>query len=117
MPSDTGSEYGNEGYDEELEAIRRRKLAELQRRVEEEKQRRQMIDAALRKILTPEARERLNNLRLVKPELAELLEQQLIALAQSGRVRIPITDEFLKRLLSEIYEQTHREPRIEFKRK
>jgi len=111
-------EYGaGEGYDEELEAIRRRKLAELQRRMEEEKQRRLMIDAALRKILTPEARERLNNLRLVKPEIAEALEQQLISLAQSGRIRIPITDEFLKTLLSELYEQTRRETKIQFKRK
>ncbi|MCY0868848.1 MAG: DNA-binding protein [Desulfurococcus sp.] len=114
MPA--GDEYGSE-YDAELEELRRRKLEELRRRMEEEKQKRAIIDATLRRILTPEARERLNNLRLVKPELASLLEEQLINLAQSGRVRIPITDEFLKKLLSEIYQQTYREPKIEFKRK
>ncbi|MEM1628300.1 MAG: DNA-binding protein [Desulfurococcaceae archaeon] len=104
-------------YDEELEALRRKKLAELQKRVEEEKARRQQIEAILRRILTPEARERLNNIRLVKPELADLLEEQLIVLAQNRRIPIPVTDEFLKQLLSELYEQTYREPKIKFKRK
>jgi len=106
------------GYeDEELEEIKRRKLAEMQRKMEEERQRRAQIEAALRQILTPEARERLANLRLVKPELAQALEEQLINLARSGRVKIPITDDFLKRLLAEIYEQTHRDTKIEIRRK
>ncbi|NAZ26845.1 MAG: DNA-binding protein [Thermogladius sp.] len=108
---------GEEYEDEELEEIKRRKLAEMRKRLEEEKERRAQIEAALRQILTPEARERLSNLRLVKPELAQALEEQLINLAKSGRVKIPITDDFLKRLLSEIYEQTHRETRIEIRRK
>jgi programmed cell death protein 5 len=108
---------GEEYEDEELEEIKRRKLAEMRRRLEEEKERRAQIEAALRQILTPEARERLSNLRLVKPELAQALEEQLINLAKSGRVKIPITDDFLKRLLSEIYEQTHRDTRIEIRRK
>ncbi|MEM4622741.1 MAG: DNA-binding protein [Desulfurococcaceae archaeon] len=104
-------------YDEELEAIRMRKLAELRKKMEEEKERRSRIEALLRQILTPEARERLNNLRLVKPELAAALEEQLILLAQSRRIPIPITDDFLKKLLSELYEQTRRETKITFKRK
>lgn len=104
-------------YDEELEAIRMRKLAELRKKMEEEKERRSRIEALLRQILTPEARERLNNLRLVKPELAAALEEQLILLAQSKRIPIPITDDFLKKLLSELYEQTRRETKITFKRK
>jgi len=108
---------GEEYEDEELEEIKRRKLAEMRKRLEEEKERRAQIEAALRQILTPEARERLSNLRLVKPELAQALEEQLINLAKSGRVKIPITDDFLKRLLSEIYEQTHRDTRIEIRRK
>ncbi|MCI4462056.1 MAG: DNA-binding protein [Thermogladius sp.] len=108
---------GEEYEDEELEEIKRRKLAEMQKRLEEEKERRAQIEAALRQILTPEARERLSNLRLVRPELAQALEEQLINLARSGRVKIPITDDFLKRLLSEIYEQTHRETKIEIRRK
>uniref|UniRef100_A0A7C2BK26 DNA-binding protein ENP55_00920 n=1 Tax=Thermosphaera aggregans TaxID=54254 RepID=A0A7C2BK26_9CREN len=106
------------GYsDEELEAIRQRKMLELKKRMEEEQARRAQIEAVMRKLLTPEARERLNNIRLVKPELAEALEQQIIALAQTGRIPIPVTDEFLKKILSELYEHSRRETRITFKRK
>jgi programmed cell death protein 5 len=104
-------------YDEELEELKLRKIAEMRKRIEEERERRARIEAILRQILTPEARERLYNLRLVKPELARALEEQLVLLAQSGRVPIPITDEFLKKLLSELHEQTRRETRITFKRK
>jgi len=105
------------GYsDEELEAIRQRKMMELKKRMEEQARRAQ-IEAVMRKLLTPEARERLNNIRLVKPELAEALEQQLIALAQAGRIPVPVTDEFLKKILSELYEHSRRETRITFKRK
>jgi programmed cell death protein 5 len=105
------------GYsDEELEAIRQRKMMELKKRMEEQARRAQ-IEAVMRKLLTPEARERLNNIRLVKPELAEALEQQIIALAQAGRIPVPVTDEFLKKILSELYEHSRRETRITFKRK
>ncbi|MEM2592828.1 MAG: DNA-binding protein, partial [Thermofilaceae archaeon] len=58
--------------------------------------------AAMRVILTPEARQRLANLRLVKPELVAQLEEQLIQLANSGRVSLPITDEVLKEILARI---------------
>lgn len=104
-------------YDAELEEIKLKKLAEMRRKIEEERERRARIEALLRQILTPEARERLYNLRLVKPDLARALEEQLVLLAQSGRVPIPITDEFLKKILAELYEQTHKETRITFKRK
>lgn len=104
-------------YNAELEEIKLKKLAEIRRKIEEERERRARIEALLRQILTPEARERLYNLRLVKPDLARALEEQLILIAQSGRVPIPITDEFLKKILAELYEQTHKETRITFKRK
>ena len=52
--------------------------------------------------MTPEARERLANLRLIKPELVAQLEEQLIQLASAGRIRTPITDDALKELLSRL---------------
>jgi len=107
-------------YDEELEAIKQRKLMELQRRLQEEERKKQLRlqkEMLLRTILTPKARERLANLRLVRPELAEAIEDQLIALAQSRRIKIPITDDVLKELLASIYEQTHRETRIRIREK
>ena len=92
-------------YDEELERIKRKKLLEYQRRLEElraEEQRR--IEEAkrqemLRRILTPQARARLANLRVVRPELIQAVENQLIQLAYNGRIPVPVTDELLKEIL------------------
>jgi len=113
-----------EVVDEELEMIKRRKMAELARRAEQERARREREAAEealrqelLRRILTPEARERLANLRLVRPELVKSLEDQLIMLAQSGRIKIPITDEELKTILQNLFERTRREIRINIREK
>jgi len=104
--------------DEELEAIRRRKMLELQRRIAEEQQRIErereieiQKQALLRQILTPEARQRLTNLKMVKPEFASQLEVQLIQLAQTGRIRLPIQDEELKQILIQL-QSKKREIRI-----
>ena len=92
--------------DRELEELRRRRLLELQRRLLEQErvaEERMRIEAQkqaiLRRILTPAARQRLANLKLVKPEFAEQVELQLIQAAQAGRLPIPLTDEQLKRIL------------------
>jgi programmed cell death protein 5 len=92
--------------DEELEALRKKKLVELQQRLAQEQQKVQMQQqiemqkqALLRQILTAKARQRLTNLKMVKPDFTEQLELQLIQLAQQGRVNIPITDEQLKDIL------------------
>jgi len=91
--------------DAELERIRQQKMAELQARIAEEEARRQRElerTAAMRVILTPEARQRLNNLKLVKPELVERIEEYLIQLAQSGQLRSQIDDETLKMILDKL---------------
>lgn len=104
--------------DEELEEIRRRKLLELQRRLLQEQQEAQLRkqaelqkQALLRRILEPKARQRLTNLRMVKPEIVSQLEVQLIQLAQTGRVPIPITDSLLKEILLRI-QRSRREIKI-----
>ena len=92
--------------EEELDALRKRRMLELQQRMAEEQkqvQTQQKVEsqkqALLRRILTPEARSRLTNLNMVKPEFTQQLELQLIQLAQQGRINLPITDEQLKELL------------------
>lgn len=95
---------------DELEEIRRRKLMEMQaqrQREMEELQRQEELrrqieaqkKAILRAILEPEAKERLARIRLAHPEVAEAVENQLIALAQSGRINQKISDELLKEIL------------------
>jgi len=95
--------------DDELEALRRRRLAEMQRAVQDDQRRAQtqqqverQKQAVIRRILTPEARQRLTNIRMVKPEFADELEMQLIQLAQSGRLRGQVTDEQLKKTLVQL---------------
>ncbi|RLI04003.1 DNA-binding protein, partial [Candidatus Bathyarchaeota archaeon] len=61
--------------------------------------------ALMRKILTPEARQRLQNVKLVRPDFAAQIEIQLLQLAQSGRVPLPITDDLLRKLLEQIQSQ------------
>jgi len=95
--------------DEEVEAIRKKRMMELQRRLSREEDRIQMQQqiemqkqALLRRILSSDARQRLTNLKMVKPEFAEQIEVQLIQLAQAGRVKIPVTDEQLKDILARL---------------
>ncbi len=98
--------------DPELVDIRRKRLQELRRRLaEDQSQSQQQVEVEeqkqilLRRIITPEARERLARLRLIKPEFVEQLELQLIQAAQSGGIRLPITDEHLKGLLTKLQTQ------------
>ena len=104
--------------DDELDDIRKRRMLQLQRRMAHEQQRAQMEQqveqqkqALLRQILSPEARRRINNLKMIKPEFATQLELQLIQLAQAGRIQIPLTDEQLKELLSKL-QSTKRDIKI-----
>lgn len=101
----------------DLDELRRKRMEELQRQaatsenqqVQQQMQQQQMqqeMEAQKRQlmmqILTPEARSRLANLRLTKPEFVEQIEIQLIQLGQSGRMKGKIDDEQLKVLLKQI---------------
>ena len=61
-----------------------------------EKENREIL---LRKLLTPQARYRLNTLKMVKPEMVEIIINYLLSLANSNKINIPISDETLKRIL------------------
>ena len=98
--------------DDELAELRRRKMEQMQRQamdqqaMEDEVERQRQIESQIRvvlmEILEPEARERLNTIKLTRPEFAKAVEQQLVMLAQSGRVRQRITDDQLKALLTQL---------------
>ena len=56
-------------------------------------------DILLKQILSGEARLRLNNVKMVKPELANLVENYLLGLAAQGKAQGQITDDQLKQIL------------------
>ena len=109
----------------ELDEIRKRRMAELQQQAAMNADPQQMaqqqlaqqqaaqqqaemeaqLKQAMKQILTPEARGRLDNLRLTKPELVMNIEIQLLQSAQAGSLRGKVTDEQLKVLLRNLMGQ------------
>ncbi len=97
------------GEPDEVELMKQKKMAAMRRQMAEEQQAERVQQEAeaqkdnlLRSILSPEARSRLNNLKMVRPDFAEQLELQLIQLAQDRRIPLPLTDEQLKQILVEL---------------
>jgi programmed cell death protein 5 len=95
--------------DDELENIRKRKLLSMQNRVSDEQRQTQAEEkieaqkqALLRQILSPEARQRLTNLKMVKADFTEQIELQLIQMAQIGKLPIPLSDAQLKQILLQL---------------
>jgi programmed cell death protein 5 len=95
--------------DDELDAIRRKKLLAMQQKGGEDQKQSQaeqleaQKQALLKQILSTEARQRLTNLKMIKPEFTEQLELQLIQLAQMGKVQIPLSDAQLKQILIQLH--------------
>ncbi len=94
---------------DDLEAIRQRKLRELQARQEqdqgqEEAQRAQeeAVERILQQALDNEARERLERIRMSRPDFAANVIRQLISLASSGRLQRRLTDADLKAILAQL---------------
>ncbi|WP_396611433.1 DNA-binding protein [Haloferax sp. S1W] len=101
--------------DERLEELRKKKMQELQEQAgqqgsaeqqqaeEAAKQRaEQQKQALLKQYLTDDARQRLNAVQMSKPDFAEQVERQIVALAQSGRIQGRIDDDKMKALLKEL---------------
>ena len=97
--------------EEELEELRQRKMEQLKDRQSgegeeaREAQRQQaeaQKEAMLKQALTDGARKRLNTVKMSKPEFGEKVEQQVVALARSGRLQGRIDEEKMKEILEEM---------------
>lgn len=100
-----------EPSEEELDEIRQRKMEQLKEQSGEgegeaiEQQRQQaeaQRKAILRQHLTDGARKRLNTVKMSKPDVGDQVEQQIVALAQSGRIQGKIDGDKMKELLREL---------------
>jgi programmed cell death protein 5 len=83
---------------------------------DEERRKQQQAEAeavkqkALAMLLDSEARQRLANIKMVKPDLASAVENYLINAATSGRLNRALTDHELKQILLSI-----QQPKRDFK--
>ena len=68
----------------------------------ETQERKMMREAALRMALTSEARQRLANVRMVRPDLANSIEEYVIQLASSGKLKSAVDDDQVKQMLAQL---------------
>lgn len=106
--------------DSELEALRKQRMAELQKASggnsganaeQQEEMRRQQQDmkhSMLSQLLSQQARARLNTLALTKPEKAQQVENMIIQMARSGQIMDKLSEEQLISLLEKISEKTQK---------
>ncbi|MDA8700921.1 hypothetical protein N9M88_02885 [Euryarchaeota archaeon] len=99
--------------DDELNQLREQRRLALQKQLEQqaasqadaevkaqEAQRiSQNLDAAMKKLLSPDARSRLSAISLAAPERAEMIKQSIVQLHSQGKLTSLMTDEQLKQLL------------------
>lgn len=100
---------GSPRDDDELERLREERLQELQDSQGQEElhdAQREAVEnqkrAMLQQYLTDGARKRLNTVKMSRPDHGEQVEQQLLALIQSGRVQSKIDEDTMKQLLREL---------------
>jgi programmed cell death protein 5 len=93
----------------DVEELKKKKLQELMAQGQQssdlklrEGQMKEELKKAMFNILDSKARERLNNIRVSKPDFAMEIELVLLLLAHSGQVNIPINEENFKNILNQL---------------
>lgn len=100
----------------ELEELRQRRIKQLvdqqkpaQGQQLQQQLKEQEIEAQIKliitRILTPEARERLGNIRLARPQFARQIEIFLIQLHQAGKLPQKLADEQFKQILEKLKQE------------
>jgi programmed cell death protein 5 len=101
--------------DEELESLRKKRLKELQEQAaiqedlqeDQQKQFEEQKRIVLRSILTNDARQRLGRIKIARPDVAEIIENQLINFAKSGQIKNRIDDNQLRMILKRMIPKKH----------
>ncbi len=95
--------------DDELERLREERMEQLQNQQAQDEMaeaQREAVEnqkrALLQQYLTDGARKRLNTVKMGRPDHGEQVEQQLLALIQSGRVQSKIDEDTMVELLREL---------------
>jgi programmed cell death protein 5 len=69
---------------------------------QDDKEKKAFRENVMRIALTSEARQRLANVRMVKPQMAQTIEEYIVQLASSGKLKQVINDDQLKEMLGSI---------------
>ena len=92
---------------------KQQELEELRKRMQLEEQKK----ALLRRILTPDAYERMINVKTANQDMYNMALSIITNAVQTGRMRTPINDNQLKQILMKLAQRTHRESKINILRK
>ncbi|KAK3085889.1 hypothetical protein FSP39_010079 [Pinctada imbricata] len=84
---------------------------------EKAKQIKEMKNSILSQVLDQQARARLNTIAVAKPEKAQMVENMLCQMAQTGQIQNKIGEQQLKELLERVSEQTQKKTTVKFKRR
>jgi programmed cell death protein 5 len=68
-------------------------------------ERKMMREGTLRMALTSDARQRLANVKMVRPDLASSIEEYVIQLASAGKLTKAVDDEQVKQMLAALQER------------
>ena len=78
-------------------------MSDQQRRQPDKDQDQKMMrEAALRMAFTSEARQRLANVKMVRPDLAASIEEYVIQMVSGGKLRKAVDDDQVKQMLSSL---------------
>ncbi|XP_076353331.1 programmed cell death 5 isoform X2 [Tachypleus tridentatus] len=118
--------------DDELKALRTRRMAELQEQYgvtqggknernanqeqEQKAKEEEMRNYILSQVLTQEARARLSTLAAAKPEKSKMVEDMLINMARTGQIQGKLVENEFKNLLEKVSEHTTKKTTVKKKK-
>lgn len=110
--------------DKELEAIRAKRMQELQgmqggheKQEEAMRQQQQAMNSILNQVLDQQARARLNTIMLAKPEKGKKIEAMVLQMATSGQIGGKLSENDLIGLLERVNAQMQKTTTVKFDRR